>query len=523
MKQGVHIQDTKNYYSSLRGVNKIHMKDTKEFNVNSASTSDTLNNKIHRNNRGNAGRYKYLLQNIIAFLCGNMGTKLISFFLVPLYTNILAPSEYGEIDLILSIAGVLSPFIACGIHEGIMRFSLDKNADRPLVLSIGLRILLVSSIIFIGICYMFRYLPIVSESTLFLYLYCTLNEIMTVLLCYIRGCDNIKLYSFLGFLSALFTALLNIFFLAVLDLGLEGYKASMLISPVMTSIAAILLGHILKDFSLTKWDKSIAQQMMRYSLILIPNSILWWCINASDRFFISYICGTAENGIYAVAYKLPTLLNTVASIFMQSWQMSAIKEYEEGGESNFCDQVYRILTFSMGLSTILLILINKPVLSIYVGQKYTNAWQYSPPLMVAFFMGSLGTFWGSFYIASKRMKVYLYSAICGAIVNVVLNFILIIKMGTIGAAIATMISYIVVMLIRMLGMQKEVGVKAANCQMISAVICMAIALTSGYLSDICMYGIGILNLVAYFALNRKQLQLMLDMIKQLIYRIGGGY
>ena len=51
----------------------------------------------------NSKKYKYLFNNIIAFLCGNLGTKLISFFMVPLYTNILKPSEYGEIDLILSI------------------------------------------------------------------------------------------------------------------------------------------------------------------------------------------------------------------------------------------------------------------------------------------------------------------------------------------------------------------------------------------------------------------------------------
>ena len=91
----------------------------------------------------NTSKYKYLLTNIIAFLCGNLGTKLISFLMVPLYTNILKPSEYGEIDLILSIAGIISPFIACGIHEGIMRFCLDKGADHKLILSIGLRVFIV--------------------------------------------------------------------------------------------------------------------------------------------------------------------------------------------------------------------------------------------------------------------------------------------------------------------------------------------------------------------------------------------
>lgn len=503
-------------------MNKSYMKNMRESRINSFKISNISNNQIQKSSKDNTKKYKYLLKNMIAFFWGNMGTKLISFFLVPLYTNILAPSEYGEIDLILSIAGVLSPFIACGIHEGIMRFSLDKNADRSLVLSIGMRIFIFSSITFIGICYVFRFIPIISENILFLYLYCTINELMTVFFCYIRGCDNIKLYSFLGFLAALFMALLNILFLLVLDWGMDGYKLSMLISSIITSIVAIFLGHIFRDFSLTKWDKTIAWKMMKYSLIFIPNAILWWCINASDRFFISYICGTEENGIYAVAYKIPTLLNMVASIFMQSWQMSAIKEYENREETGFYDQIYRLLTFFMGLATIFLILLNKPVLRLYVGQEYINAWRYSPPLMVAFFMGALGTFWGSFYIASKDMKIYLNSAICGAVTNIILNIILIIKLGTIGAAVATMVSYIVVMLIRMIGIQKRVDIKAANGQIISAVICMSVALISAYLSDIWMYGISILNIVVYFVLSKKSIQLILDMFKKQIYRIANG-
>lgn len=494
----------------------VCMNDGKKLEKNMNGVLYTPNNHFRHSDQGNTGKYKYLFKNLVAFLCGNMGTKLISFFLIPLYTNILAPSEYGEIDLILSIAGVISPFLACGIHEAVMRFSLDKNADRLLVLSIGMRIFVVSSIIFIGICYIFRFIPIVSENTVFLYLYCILNELMTIFLCYVRGCDNIKIYSFLGFLSALFTATLNILFLVIFDLGLDGYKASMLISPIMTCVVSVLFSCV-KDFSITKWDRGLAQQMLKYGLVIIPNSILWWCINASDRFFVSYMCGTSENGIYAVSYKIPTLLNTVASIFMQSWQMSAIKEHENGEESYFYTQVYKFLTFFMGTATLFLLLINKYILNIYVGNEYLDAWKYSPPLMIAFFAGSLSDFWGAFYIASKKMEIYLYSSIGGALVNIILNFALIRNIGTIGAAFATMVSYIVVMLIRMMGKQKELGIKILNPQIVITVICIVIALVSSYLPDIWLCGICILNIMVYFLANRKLIGLAFNMIGKLFH------
>lgn len=464
----------------------------------------------------NKSRYKYLFMNVFAFLCGNFGAKLINFIMVPLYTNVLVPGEYGEIDLMLSIAGVLSPFIACGIHEGVMRFSLDKNSDRKLVLSIGMRVFIISSLLFLAVCPLLKYIPIISDNIVFLYLYCVLNELMTIFICYIRGKDNVKLYSFLGFMSALFTCSLNILFLVLFKWGLFGYKTSMLLSPILTTVVAAIMGNVFKDISLIKWDNKLAREILKYSLIMVPNAILWWCINASDRFLVSYMCGTGENGLYAVAYKIPTMLNAVATIFMQSWQMSAIKEHEEGVETEFYDQIYRMLTFLMGCVTLGLILVNKPILNVYVGSEYRSAWVYSPPLMVAFFIGSLGTFWGAFYIAAKDMKKYLYSAIGGAITNVILNIVLIAKLGTIGAAIATLVSYLVVLLIRALGIQRKIRTKFINTQFLSSSVCLLIGLVSAYLSTYMAWGIGVINIFVYVFVNRKQIRFLLSTINRLL-------
>lgn len=448
-------------------------------------------------------KYIYLLANIIAFLFGNIGTKMISFFMVPLYTGILLPEEYGEIDLILSVAGVISPFIACGIHEGIMRFSLDKDADRSLVLSIGLRIFALTSIILLIVCLFLREMPILSNNTLFLYLYCVLNELMTIMMCYVRGCDNIKLYSLLGFFSAFFTALLNIFFLVVLSMGLSGYKLSMLLSPVFTLLMTFLMGRVKNDIHLGKWNTKLAREMLSYSIILIPNALLWWCINASDRFFVSFMCGSAANGIYAVSYKIPSLLSTVATIFMQAWQMSAIKEQEDKSNSRFSNEIYLILTAFMGLVTQIMLLFNRSFLQVYVGADYQSAWQYSGPLLVAFFVGALGTFWGSFYIAQKRMKEYLLSAVAGAVTNLVLNFCLIWWVGIMGAAVATLVSYIVVLWIRAVRIEKDVAVPFVNKPLISAFTCSVIAMLATYLPGLWSLVVGAITIVIYIIVNRQ--------------------
>ena len=73
-------------------------------------------------------RSKYLLKNAAVFAMGSIGTKMIAFFLVPLYTNLLSTSEYGVVDLVTTISTVLAPMLILNINEAVMRFSLDEHA-----------------------------------------------------------------------------------------------------------------------------------------------------------------------------------------------------------------------------------------------------------------------------------------------------------------------------------------------------------------------------------------------------------
>lgn len=83
-------------------------------------------------------RNKYLFKNTAIFVIGNFATKLISFFLVPLYTNALTTEQYGAADLVTTVCTVLGPVLILNISEGVMRFALDKDADHAKIMSVGL-------------------------------------------------------------------------------------------------------------------------------------------------------------------------------------------------------------------------------------------------------------------------------------------------------------------------------------------------------------------------------------------------
>lgn len=77
-------------------------------------------------------RYKKLLGNSAIFALGNLGSKLISFVLVPFYTFVLSRSQFGTVDLITSGTNFLLPVITLSIFDAVFRFTMDKHQDKKL-------------------------------------------------------------------------------------------------------------------------------------------------------------------------------------------------------------------------------------------------------------------------------------------------------------------------------------------------------------------------------------------------------
>ena len=118
-------------------------------------------------------RYKYLFKNIGLLTLSNFATKLLSFFLVPLYTNILTTTEYGTYDLFNSTIGVLLPILTLNIQEAVLRFSIDKKKSRDPIVSISAKYLIISNVIVaMGLCgnKLLNFSPIINQYALLFFL-----------------------------------------------------------------------------------------------------------------------------------------------------------------------------------------------------------------------------------------------------------------------------------------------------------------------------------------------------------------
>ena len=457
-------------------------------------------------------RNKYLLKNTVIFSIGNFGTKIISFFLVPLYTNILTTREYGTVDLIYTIGMVLVPLLTLNIGESIMRFELDKDADCDKIMSTGITILIFGAIIGLLILPIANLFESVSNYSIYIYLYTLTLAFSQIFLCYLRGKEFLLKYSIGNIIQSLTIAIFNIIFLIGMKKGIEGYLMAYILANVCTGLYGFWAGKVnlvIKKYSI---DIELSKNMIKYSVVLIPNSFMWWIMNSSDRMMVSAMISVTANGVYAVAYKIPTLLSTITTIFNQAWSYSAIREDESEDKEEYNNRVYdNLVTIVIVVATGLL-MIMKPFLSVYVGKEYYAAWHYVPYLIVGFVFMTLGSFIATSYTVHKDSMGFLISGTVGAIINLILNFILIPMMGVSGAAFATCISYFGVFAYRIKDTQKYIKLRVFKRKQICGYALLILSAMTCYLDNCIGQTLLVIEFICIILLNKEFVKDMLKII-----------
>ena len=402
-------------------------------------------------------RSKYLVNNILIFTIGNLASRIITFLLVPLYTNVLSTSEYGIVDLIVTICTIAIPFISFNIEEAVLRFSLDKDANRNRILNNAFLLLIIGNAIGLlivpitGLTYLAKY-------GFLIYLYVFASTFSQTLLCFLRGQEKNVKYSIGCILNTFLFASLNIVFLVFLNLGITGYLLSYIIARVITALYCVAFGGVVGTFKSFKLDKKLLLNMIKYSSLLIPNSLMWWIMNSLDHLMVTNILGSSANGIYAISYKFPTLLTIMSTIVTKAWSYSAIKEDESSDRDEFYNKAFNILLVSVSVLALVLITIIKPLMRVYVSPSFFDAWKYVPFLTIGFVFLTLSSFISTVYTVRKDSLSFLISGSIGAAVNLLLNFALIPLFGIFGAAVATCVSYFAVLLYRAITVRKYVNI-----------------------------------------------------------------
>src|SRR5699024_8019643 len=163
-----------------------------------------------------------------------------------------------------------------------------------------------------------NYFNILEGNLFYLYIILLAQMIERILAHYTRALGKVKLFAFNGILLTFTTGILNILFLVYFGLGIAGYYWAIILSYALSAIFLIVAPGTYKDLRLSNNNRNTIYKLVYFAVPMIPNSLMWWLINASSRYFITWFVGISANGLFAVASRIPALLNILYQVFNQA-------------------------------------------------------------------------------------------------------------------------------------------------------------------------------------------------------------
>jgi O-antigen/teichoic acid export membrane protein len=409
-----------------------------------------------------------LFKNISVYSLGNILNTGVSFFLLPLYTRVLHPADYGKLELIYILGTVLVILYGFNIESGYNRiFFIDKKIIfQKILFGTGQLFNLLCSISFTVIIiinseWIAKILFEYKEGVIFLKIICLISvfEVLTrIPLNNLRVRQQPKLYVSINLLQLFITMSLTVFLLVVVNLGVLGILYARLIGLCFTLIFLyyVTRGQYIMVFSLYE-----LKLMLGFSIFLIPANLSAIILNMSNRYFIQEYQNLRDVGMFALGAKIagviPLLFTEPVKKAFSPYLFEKVDNQEE------CKKLFADFTkiFLIGLVIVALTisLFSREFVTIMADKAYSGSESIVFVLCMSYvFLGLSSIFVLGIHIARKTWIVTVIF-ILSALINVLLNIWLIPTNGRMGAAIATLISIIFINVTYLYSLNKVYPIK----------------------------------------------------------------
>jgi len=430
------------------------------------------------NKNKTGSRSSKFVKDIGIYAIGNIGSKIITFLMVPMYTHYVDKSDFGYYDLCFTWCLLLMPFVTLQLRDGAFRFLLDCDNDtrRKRIVTFVSRTLISTTILsclITGALALFTNIQYLGYA-LGMLLAMSFQEVYSQVF---RGLRNNRAFVTVGILSALGIGLFSIFFVVGLGWGIKGiFLANILARMLALIIVEARVRLITRN---TRWSissREVAHDILRYTLPLLPGSLCWWLTGSSDRLFITHFLGLDVNGVYAVATRFTGIIYTLAVIYYQAWQETAILQYNSPDRDRFFSRMFSSYITLLGLILVGYVFLLKVNYGWMVAEQYHESLNFIYPLGLSAVIFAAAAFFDMGYQCAKDTKRTLPAIVLSAAINVVLNFLLIKPLGVYGVIVTQLVTYLVLFIYRWHDMRRYFVLKIGKLTAVPVAVMLVSAL-----------------------------------------------
>jgi O-antigen/teichoic acid export membrane protein len=399
---------------------------------------------------------KKIFSDTVIYSAGSIFNRLLPFLLLPVYTYYFEPAKYGVFSLIYSFWFFVIIFYLFGMETSFQKFFIEAKEpeNRKKIFSTAVIIVSAASMFFSAVIFLLSTViakwltgsPANAYLIRLLALILVIDALSRFPMILINGVQNSKAYSIINGICVVINVASNLVFIVVLKMGIEAIFYSYAISYLC--LFFLSFSYVRKYFEF-KTDRQVLKTLVKFAHSFLYYGIFIVSIDLVDRFILEYFKGTSDVGIYSACYRVGIVMNLLISGFRTAWIPFFLNLKGEENNKEIFSKIFSYFCYGGLLLFLVISLFINDIAAVKIGEftllnkNYWSGLGIIPFILLAYLFFGLYTNLNVASYFENKIKYLIISSAAGCASNVILNLILIPAYSITGAAIATMLSYMI--------------------------------------------------------------------------------
>lgn len=391
-----------------------------------------------------------LFKNSFVYASSNVIRSAIPFFLLPVLTRYLTPTDYGVVATFQVLLAIGVVFVGLNM-DGAVAVNFFKIEKQKLEVYIGnvVFILFISFLLTFGIIYAVKtplsHLVKFPENWFPIIIVVALSQFIFTMTLTLWQVEQKPLpYGLFQISQTVLNVILSLFFVVALNWQWHGRLIGIIVTSIIFGLISLFIIYK-REYIKFSFNKTYIKDALLFGIPLIPHALGDWIMTSIDRFFINSMVNVAATGIYTVGYQVGMIIGLLAMSFNRAWSPFLFEKLKENSSATKIKIVKFTYLYNIGIIILALALslVAPRFLEFFVGKNFYGAYKYV--LWIALGYAASGMYYMVvnyiFYV--KKTYILAWITFFSAAINIILNYFFIKANGAIGAAQATTVTSLI--------------------------------------------------------------------------------